>query len=758
MKKIFKVSLALLATLSLSVSCNKEINGIEDDNTITEQQGIPVTITASLSGELTKVALTQDPDNADGAVKLTWAAGDKIRVASHADPTKFSELTLSSGAGDKTAEFSGELASGVVAPYDISYNSAGSSYNYAEQTQSADANTAHLKYIATLSGVNAYADVDFTEAWAKAHGNGTFVCSSVLRLRANLPAGVAATVKSVIIRASENWVDGGDQIKVTIGTTGDAGNDGIINVYATLPASASTLSANATMEVIFETSGHDYLRQLTKENIGGKTFEMGKVNAIKLNCNTVGSNVDYADFAGGSGVSSDPWLISNARQMQKVHVALVDNETKYFKLTEDINMSGETWAQLNTTSPYNKLINFDGNNKTISNLGGTMFYVFKGSIKDVTFDGSTITPANKKGVLAGFIQGTGNYITNVDACNVSSFDGSNGPCGGLVGLVNSGSDGVVSATFEDCDVTNVLVNSAGSSGCAGGLIGKVDAKVVLTNCTRTGSSVANTYDSVGGLIGDATAEFTITNCSVENTNISGRYYVGGLVGRETVASGKTTSISKCSYKNSGTGISGTSYVGGLLGNKYGEGTVNITDCYVNSPIAASGAWAGGISSNHNKGTMTIDKCYVMGSIEASYGAGGIVGQVNTANLTINPVAVYVTSIKAKATDSNPHESSGTIVAYGKNVKVTIVRNCWYDQTLTFSECSGNSGNPSTWTPAKQGGLTNATISGGTPHDKIYPYWGRNTDPSIYPLNKMMKEIISCSDDVWDLTANPPTLK
>ena len=148
----------------------------------------------------------------------------------------------------------------------------------------------------------------------------------------------------------------------------------------------------------------------------------------------------------------------------------------------------------------------------------------------------------------------------------------------------------------------------------------------------------------------------------------------------------------------------------------------------------------------------------MGSIEASYGAGGIVGQVNTANLTINPVAVYVTSIKAKATDSNHHESSGTIVAYGKNVKVTIVRNCWYDQTLTFSEYSGNTGNPSTWTPAKQGGLTNATISGGTPHDKIYPYWGRNTDPSNYPLNKMMKDIIGCTDDVWDLTANPPTLK
>lgn len=709
MKKIFKVSLALLATLSLSVSCNKEINGIEDDNTITEQQGIPVTITASLSGELTKVALTQDPDNADGAVKLTWATGDKIRVASHADPTKFSELTLSSGAGDKTAEFSGELASGVVAPYDISYNSAGSSYNYAEQTQSEDANTAHLKYIATLSGVNAYADVDFTEAWAKAHGNGTFVRSSVLRLRANLPAGVAATVKSVIIRASENWVDGGNQIKVNITTPGDAGSDGIINVYAALPASASTLSADATMEFIFETPEHDYLRQLTKEDIGGKTFEMGKVNAIKLNCNTVGSNVFYADFAGGSGGVGDPWLISNARQMQKVHVALVDNETKYFKLIDDIDMAGVSWVSLNNSGSFNKYINLDGDNHTISNLTcnsgsyPSLIGVLYGTVSNLIIDHATISSSasvnQHAGVLAGYIGATNQLsvdclVSNVTISNSTvSVEGASRRAGGLAAFVSKVKDPaaitISNVTVKTSSVTAKYLN-------AGGLVAEVTGVATFSDCHVQGTEVtisnqSNNDVSAGGLIGIVSSAATFSGCTVEKASPStptsinapayvsanSKYvYLGGLVGRvDNVAA----TFNDCNVSNVSVSLVGTAannnfrYTGGVMGY-IGESVSvgNTIGCSVISPtISGAVHHTGGFVGYLDGGS--IKNCTASSSVTVTGASsvGGFVGTVNSGTLENNSTSINVSG-------------SANVGGFAGQTVVGTIKKCSATGTVTAS--------------------------------------------------------------------------
>ncbi len=709
MKKIFKVSFALLATLSLSVSCNKEINGIEDDNTITEQQGIPVTITASLSGELTKVALTQDPDNADGAVKLTWATGDKIRVASHADPTKFSELTLSSGAGDKTAEFSGELASGVVAPYDISYNSAGSSYNYAEQTQSEDANTAHLKYIATLSGVNAYADVDFTEAWAKAHGNGTFVRSSVLRLRANLPAGVAATVKSVIIRASMNWVDGGNQIKVNITTPGDAGSDGIINVYATLPASASTLSADATMEFIFETPEHDYLRQLTKEDIGGKTFEMGKVNAIKLNCNTVDTNVFLDDFAGGTGVDGDPWLISNPRQMVKIKDKLKAGETKYFKLIDDIDMAGVSWVSLNNSGSFNKYINLDGDNHTISNLTcnsgsyPSLIGVLYGTVSNLTIDHATISSSasvnQHAGVLAGYIGATNHLSVNCLVSNVTisnstvSVEGASRRAGGLAAFVSQveapAAITISNVTVKTSSVTAKYLN-------AGGLVAEVTGVATFSDCHVQGTGVTISEQSkndvsAGGLIGIVSSAATFSGCTVEKASPStptsinapayvstnSKYvYLGGLVGRvDDVAA----TFNDCSVSNVSVSLKGTAannnfrYTGGVMGYIGKSVSVgNTIGCSVISPtISGAVHYTGGFVGYLDGGS--IKNCTASSSVTVTGASsvGGFVGMVNSGTLENNSTSINVSG-------------SANVGGFAGQTVVGTIKKCSATGTVTAS--------------------------------------------------------------------------
>lgn len=780
MKKYFSVFFAIVIALAVFESCQKN-NGdtpAGNDDLIVKEQ---VTITASMPAEgLTKVTLSQD--NSDKKlIKLAWEDDDVITI----NGETFTIVPATISGDGKSADFTGTVPSADGSgKYNISYTKAfpisGDDYN--KQTQAEDGSTAHLPFSVALNGASDYTSISFVDG----NQGGTLVESSVLHLRAQLPDGAPwlNDIQKVIFKSSANVFNGSNTLTLTL-TNHGTGGDRLLDIYAALPAGSDIALPDILVQ--FQVSANEYDKYSAyREFSPAKSLPDGNAHYLGINCSSIASFAN-ASTTGIGESTANPYLIGDQHQMLKIADELAAGNTRYFKLVDNVNMTGVSWAYLNTESPYNKVIDFDGNYKTISNMGGTMFYVFKGTARNLTLDGSTVTAANKKGVFACFIQGINNYLTNVDARNVSTFTGSNGPCGGLVGLVNSGSEGETTATFNDCDVSNVVVNSAGSGGMAGGLIGSVEAKVVLDNCTYSGNTVANTYDFVGGLIGKATAEISVTGCSVSdatisgrdavgglighseaggslascsvNADVSGRNYIGGIVGRESTVSGKSFSFSKCSFEKGTSGLSASgSYVGGILGNQYGAGTVNIQNCYVNSPISAASSWAGGISSNHYNGTLTIDKCYVMGSVSALYGAGGIVGQVRVANLTINPVAVYVTSIKATDTSETQHESSGTIVAYGKGVKVTIARNCWYDQTLSFSDCTGNTGNPSTWCPSRQAGLTNATISGGSPHELIYPYWGRYTNPSDYPLNKMCKEILEFSSDDWNLDVNPPTLK
>lgn len=783
-----KKCLFALIVIALSVACAKEkdFNTVEEktvDNKTenTAQAGEMVTISATLPEDLlTKV--TFEPTITGGkptAMALAWKEGDKIRIFDHSNHTLYEDFTLDPACDGKTKGFFSGETTKISAATAFDVEIVNEAVVIGSQTQKEDGNTEHLKYYAPIENIADYSSLTFTNI------------SNILAITAKMPStGVAAAIKTVDITASENIFGSGNTLTITLTNKGDAGDDGILHLFANLPQENKAIAAGTSLVVHFnapETAHTVYTRFI---ELGASTFTAGKLNTININASQSGTHAGLTSCDGTTAEKA--YLIGDKYQLAAIADELAADATRYFKMIDDVDMSGVSWSYLNASSPYNKVIDFDGNGKTIRNLGGSMFYVFKGAVRNLTLDSPSVTAGTHKGVFATYIQGTNNTLTNVKIQNVASFEGSSGNCGGMVGRINNGADGYPTATFDGCVVSNVPVNSGGTS--AGGFIGSVEAKVVMNNCTYTGANVTNTSTTsdkgyAGGLIGFASAEVSITSSKVVNAKIAGydaiggmigninsggfgnltscsvkadvngRNYIGGFIGRERIASGVTIAISKCSFESYEDGVSGTNqYVGGIIGNQYGSGTVTIENSYVNSPVIATDAWAGGISGNHYNGTLTIGRCYVMGSVSAKYGAGGIVGQVRVANLTINPCAVYVSSISATATDSDPHESSGTIVAYGYNVNVTIARNCWYDQTLSFTECPGNAGSPSTWTPAKQGGLTNAKISGGTPHSKIYPYWGRNTNPSDYPLNKMCKDILECSSDIWNLDVNPPILK
>ncbi len=207
MRKYSIFALASVAALSLSVSCSKEKDVLAPE---TEK----ITITASFPEEgLTKVGFVEDGYN--NKLNLIWQAGDQITITDEADPTNTQTFDIVSGMGTKSATFSG-TAPAAAASYKIIYNG---NPSYAVQTQAADGDTGHLKYVATLTGVTDYSSFTFTAA----------ASSAVLRLRTQIPADFYGNVKSVVIKAGAAFV------KVDITNSADAGEANVFTVYASLP-------------------------------------------------------------------------------------------------------------------------------------------------------------------------------------------------------------------------------------------------------------------------------------------------------------------------------------------------------------------------------------------------------------------------------------------------------------------------------------------------------------------------------------------
>ena len=786
MKKYYFVLAAVAAMLS-AVACNKEQNTPDNSE---PSEGQEVTIKVTIPEDLSKVALEYVGD----ALELTWSAGDKIRVAEHGNASNYQDFTLSSGEGTKNATFTGTAIS--AASYDITLSS-GMPANPLAQTQSADESTAHLGYSATLSGVNTYDDVTFSSAWASANGGGTLAQSGALHLQVTLPSGVAETINLVTMVADKNIFGATGTMTVTLTNQEDNGNPDILDVYATIPAGGVAIPSGTGLLFKFGSTNAShtvytrYYKTPSALNLAG-----GQLNLISL----TGTNTDKFAGKDDDGTAEHPYLIADKYQMLAVNGLMASGATKYFKLVDDINMSGETWTMLNSPNPYDKLINFDGNNKEISNLGGTMFYVFKGSIKNLTLKSPTISSGNARGALAQYVQGTGHTLTNVDVCDVATFDNSaTKSSGGLIGTINTGTEGVNSITITDCDVTNVVVNGSGKTA---GFIGWIEnAQAILVNCTCTGNTVTNAASHyTGGLIGyvDATSSspvtttITLTDCYTDMVvngasgknrvgglvgmieradgsitrcyakgDINGRQYNGGLVGTLTIPSGKSFSISESAYLSGTITVTGNINAG-IVASSEGAGSVSISNCYSNGTITGNGPQrAGGILGTHHAGTTYIDHCYFSGRITVNAAIGGIVGWVNANGLNVNncmsaPVELHATQV----VDDQERHASGLIIGQGRGsgTPTMIVDHCYRIPSANFLDYSGL---------ATINVKEDHAFITGTPaaipqrHDLAYGYYhhGQEKDSATLSALAQRDDIGGAwSGSIWDFNQDNPRLK
>ncbi|HEU5139591.1 MAG TPA: cadherin-like beta sandwich domain-containing protein, partial [Bacillales bacterium] len=273
-------------------------------------------------------------------------------------------------------------------------------------------------------------------------------------------------------------------------------------------------------------------------------------------------------FAGGSGTSSDPYIIVTPAQLDAVR----DYYNDCFRLGTDIDLSG--YANWEPISPFTGT--FDGNGHVIRNItiNHTDFYTglfgtSSGTIKNVGIEDADVT---------------GNRYT-----------------GGLVGKMDSGSvvvrSYVVGATITGGNYT-------------GGLVGSMDGGSITLSYS---SATVKGNKFVGGLVGNSNTLITpagdILYAKVENSYATGSVegisgYVGGLIGR--IVGGQVTN----SYASGD--VTGENYLGGLVGSNAKAfdpstssdigGTFN--NSYASGTVTGSGLQVGNLYGDNAGGDMS----------------------------------------------------------------------------------------------------------------------------------------------------------
>lgn len=729
-------TVAIVAVFAFALSCNKD-SAIEDNPVIDLPEG-QIRIEAALPDLSTKVDFlpAYDTDGKTVSLGLTWAAGDAIRVYDHSDRSQYNDFTVESSAvGQKRGTFVGETSNiGSATAFDVEVIG-GSGFNYASQTQPSDGVTSGLKYLASASNLSSYESVTFTEL------------SSVLAITAKMPSPeVAAAIKSIDIAASEDIFNGGDELTITLSSTGDAGSDGVLNFFATLPQGSTTVPAGTTLLVHFNAPGtdHDVYTRFIELDAG--TFTSAKLNTININASQSDRHAGATSCDGTADAKA--YLIGDKYQMLAMGSLMESGATKYFKMIDDVDLNGVDWSPLNNVTPYTSAVDFDGGNHTISNLSCDaaqqhkrpgFFGVLTGNMCNVTFKDAVIKCGTEKG----------------------------GVVGGFIG-------------YQDvaCNLSNVIIDNADvtSSEMAGILGAQGDNVGTISGCRVLNSSIKSSLERVGGMIGSIVKFNEISDCAVENSHIeTDIYYAGGLVGQLD----GTGEVKGChttgSVKSNKTNYSRT---GGLVG--YIVSGATIKDCYSTCSVNVQGQFGGGLVGDVKKGTLT--KCHSSGSVTSTnhYG-GGLVGVV-TGEVSIEKSyfagSVSLDSSKAqaggilsympagtKATISNCY-SSGTIsgrrwhggIVGGLDASISSlsITNCYTTVSITgspFGAIIGNnaagsgvtlSGNIAWWASGSITGTGTALSSG--------CYIGQEGTISAKAVE------LGWDETVWDLSGDTPVLR
>ena len=684
MKTYLNYAFVLLAGLAVALSCSK-IGAVDTDENgeAAPSSGKQIIIHATLPDAPTRVVYTLDESGEKPKLTLKWESSDALLVSNASGSVEIGNPTID--ATGKKATFSGTLPEGGE-PYTVVVKHANSNLG-STQTQAADGDLKHLEYAAMAESVT---EADFENLTLTQ-------TTGVLGLIAKLPTAVSASVKAVIFQTENNLFNGSNTLTVNL-TQGGAGVDNILYVYANV--AASSIPAGTEMFIRFKVGDgeKDYYTRYQKFD-GAVSLTTGALNGLKLNC----SHIDRYAGKDDNGTEAAPYLIADGHQLAAVNEQAVGGSTTFFKLIDDVDMTGISHNHINTNNGYTQVVNFDGNSKTISNLSKDLFYVLKGSVYNLTLDRSTVTA---RGILAEYIQGTDNVVENVTVSN-GTIEASRNNAGGLVGTIDGSG---TTATITNCFVSDTDVTGAG---VVGGVIGFADALVTISGCTYSNGTVKATARYAGGLIAStsnyasiisdchvksATISFAadrsggfagllhtkvqVKGCTVgtpttpvivESTQTTATANVGGFAGcnyGKITKSGDIRSYAFVTVSSSNVTVGNKMQIGGFVG--YNTGTIEYSDASV-TMTGMKGTHIGGFCGVI-LGHGTIQYCTEIGSVTGNNYTGGFVGGIDaTATFKECTAAGSVngaSSIGGFAGGSSSAANSATFIGNSTSASVT----------------------------------------------------------------------------------------
>lgn len=248
-------------------------------------------------------------------------------------------------------------------------------------------------------------------------------------------------------------------------------------------------------------------------------------------------------FAGGTGVSGNPYQIATAAQL--AYLAQQVNggnnyDGKYFQLTNDIDLNNHDWIVIGGSFSSSFSGFFDGKGNTISNLGTNPDYnnydkpigLFP-CVAGATIENLTVIISNiglNQGCFVGGIAGSveGNTTTTIKNCCVlggpinAYHPMSDAAAGGIVGAVNSSEENfALTISFCCANVSNITSTVLNGQPCiVGGIIGfnRYDKNITIQNCASftTNMKYSSDYDyncEFGGILGKGSATTLSNNYS-----------------------------------------------------------------------------------------------------------------------------------------------------------------------------------------------------------------------------------------------------
>ena len=502
--------LALALTLSVLAGCVREQDPAAG-------QGAVITIRASLPEKTVTRAGFSVPESEPG-LHLAWHEGDCIRVISGSASAVYD---IEPGFTDHWACFTGPEVPGsrfdIICPGNYSSVAEAEAGNPA-LTQVGNGSTDHLVFTAKLSGVSKadLPEITFSDAWVAEHPGTSLNRGGVVKFVLTLPAGVTNPVRVFLHGLGE------EDIAVKLQDI-VLGADRILTAYAQCGWEDVSLGGRDFTVTVEDSDGTAW--SATREP-DAMTLMAGAQNSIVIK-----TGFARKLFAGGTGAEDDPYLISSASQLNNMHEegVLKSQQKVYFRLVDNIDLGGIDWIPLNYASPYEYLIDFDGDGHTIGNFMSThssypsFFGVLYGNCHDVAFTNAIIENANggATGILGSYC-GTTNLPGEAHRVHVQgrvySAGGNKNGTGGLFGRI-WGAD--ITACSADVEIES-------GEDYVGGIFGYDTGKSTISDCWTAGHVKAGS--KVGGIGGGfIKAESAMYNC-FSLMKVEGSFQYAGILG------------------------------------------------------------------------------------------------------------------------------------------------------------------------------------------------------------------------------------